>query len=576
VNVIEGFRSKLNSPKAKIYIVSIAWLAGCFFLLIPTIRYLIISIGEILLNRSLDHQVWHERFIVCGMVGILEYILFSCIYVFYINRKLFNISKILITLFIFAYCLVFACIIMYRANFYLGSDDYDLMNSVLINKYIKFVPYIGRFTPSNILHCNIVLFLYRCFGINTGTQIGAHFFVVVLLFIITFLCLYNLFRNCNSLDNGKYFLVDLFFSCTFFATSVTFVNIFMVLIYGEAVLISFFSLFMLMYYKAIKTDKTIYYIFAFLVAIYCTYFKEIVFGIFIVIAITNHLFRYKKESKQERIFYFALILNSIVFMILYYFFSYRNTTYFYQSFNPIELPYGRLSLIIFLVKDNPVFILMFLFGLFRIYFIVFRNDREHMFYDSLLLAAIAFFLAYIILRFNHSYLVIPSLILFYPSFVYWIKQAFKRIHIYILPCLLLIILAYAYNIYRQIPVIKNYYYYRNLYALHVNGLISEYNKGKEFIWYETGDDIDFTRDWRLSVEENYMRFYTRNEDGDFFTKKKYYEYLGYLQQDVLFFYPIENGRYQPFSEELEKFLLDNNYIIDPSISFYGIRVYKKQ
>jgi len=98
MNLFNSVKAKLTSSKVKIFFnASIIWLSGCFILLIPTIRFCFISIGEFILHGSLDHNIWHERFIVCGINGIIQFILFSCIYFLYESKKAKKYSLIWLT-----------------------------------------------------------------------------------------------------------------------------------------------------------------------------------------------------------------------------------------------------------------------------------------------------------------------------------------------------------------------------------------------------------------------------------------------------------------------------------------------
>lgn len=65
--------SKENSTEAKknLIILSIIFGVSSLVMFIPQIRELIIKFGEILIGRSLTHEVWHSRFIKWEMEFLL-------------------------------------------------------------------------------------------------------------------------------------------------------------------------------------------------------------------------------------------------------------------------------------------------------------------------------------------------------------------------------------------------------------------------------------------------------------------------------------------------------------------------
>jgi len=329
---------------------------------------------------------------------------------------------------------------MYKANWVFG-DDTQYITATAINKYIPFYFEGGRFMPFNSIEYNFPLFVFRCLGINTGLPVEAHFAVISLFYIVTVFCLYFLFRRITPIETaGTYSVFNCFFACTFFLVG-SFSSVFLDVIFFETQVIMLFSIFMFMYYKALKTDETRYYAIALLSAIFSTYCKEPVFGVFLIIAFVNYLFRYKK-SKREKIFYIALVANGIIFIILYYFLSYKNATGLYNE--------GRVSIegFIFLLSifiRSPILIIMFAFGLIRLYSIIVRKNRDCLFYDSLLFAGIGYVFAFFVLRLNASYYFLPSIILFLPSIVYWIKYVSCNFRLFSV-ALFIILLIYTINL----------------------------------------------------------------------------------------------------------------------------------
>jgi hypothetical protein len=355
----------------------------------------------------------------------------------------------------------------------------------------------------------------------------------------------------------------------------SFSSVFMSLVYPEAQLIMLFSAFMLMYYKALETDRIKYYVTAFLTAIYSSYCKEPVFGAFLVIALGNHIFKYGKETKREKIFYMSLIANAIMFIIVYYFLSYKNASGFYGTG---ILRLGVFKFLIQVIAENPMVIIMFFFCFIRLYFILLRKDREHLYYDTLLFAGTAYICAYFFLGFTGAYYYLPAIVLFLPSFVYWVKYLYIKKVVYSLCLFFMLIPIYIFNWGYTKNTIKDIYKSRHEFMPYVTELISLHNNGKEFIWYESDNSIlDYTywiaaRNWRKHVENAFLNYLNKTEEHEFFIVKKDLEDID-MTQNLLFFYPIDNDQYQPMSNELVTALKDSGFELYKDS--YGVLVYRK-
>jgi hypothetical protein len=209
--------------------------------------------------------------------------------------------------------------IMFQAN-WIFSDDHEYITTTAINKYVPIYISGGRFFPLGHFHYNIPLFIFRLLGINSGLPVEAHFALIALFYSLSVICLFLLFNRIEPVKGHIHPVFSGFFACTFFLLGGTFCTIFMNLPYPETQGVMLFSVFMLMYYRALETDKKRYYIAALIAAVYNSYCKEPVFGAFVVIAISNFLFKHKNQTKRESIFYTAIIVNGILFITAYYFF----------------------------------------------------------------------------------------------------------------------------------------------------------------------------------------------------------------------------------------------------------------
>jgi hypothetical protein len=325
-----------------------------------------------------------------------------------------------------------------------------------------------------------------------------------------------------------------------------------------------------MYYKALKTDKIRYYAAAFLSAVYSTYCKEPVFGVFLVIAIVNYLFRYNKQSKWEKVFYITLAVNGVLFLVLYYFFSFKNATDFYNT-GRVSISGFRFLISVFI--RNPVLVIMFCFGLIRLYSVIIRKERDCLFYDGLLFAGIAYTLAYFVLHLNAHYYYLPSIILFLPSLVHWTQYLSEKKWAFVV--VLFIILLSSFNAGEIVMSIRDTWRGRQEFMPYIENLLSEYNNGKKFIWYESEIDNTFyinIRNARKAYENTFLNYLNKSEEIDFFVTEKSMDYIA-MNQNILFFYPVDNDQNQPMRDELVNFLRDNNFTL--YTDSYGVLIYKK-
>jgi hypothetical protein len=517
--------------------------------------------------------MWHEKILSAGIGGLIFYFIFFLTFLFndtYLEKTLNKISII----FLIAVSTFLVFLIMYRAN-WTFTDDREYITSTAINKMYPFWTSGGRFFPLGHIHYDLPLFIFRCLGLNTGLPVEAHFTMVAVFCVVSVLCLYVLLKKIKPFTDKNHPFFVLFFACSFFFLGSDFSYVFLSLIFPETQGIMLLSIFMLMYYKALKTDNLRYYVVALIVAVYNTYCKEPVFGVFLVIALTNLLFRYKGTSKQEKIFYFTLIANGLIFLILYYFLSYKNNAVFYNEGRETA---GRFQLLLSVLIKNPVLFIIILFGFFRLFFVLIKKDREHLYYDSLLFAGISYTFAYIILRLGGSYYFMPSIILFLPSLVYWIKYAYSKKFALALCMFFSLIPIYAYNYFpttsNTVKILKE----RQIFMPYISDLLLEYNKGNEFTWYESDNKITENtfyidaRNWRKHVLNAFLNYQNKSEGKEFFTIIRSQDRVD-MNQHILFFYPMDNDQSQPMQDELVKFLHDNNFILYEDN--FAVLIYKR-
>jgi hypothetical protein len=570
---LEQIRNRLDIPEkffAVFLTISALWVAGCLLMLLPQVRSFAFGFGEFFLRQPLS--ALREKTGRWAVECLAAYLLFF--FVFF-HKKLFTGVNSGKKLYFFAIAVsagVVFCI-FHKINWTFG-DDAEYITTTAINKYVPLKsPYfeLGRFFPFGHIHYNIPLFFLRLFGIQNGLPLTVHFILPALFHLTTVFCLYVLFRNIEPFKNENHKAFNVFFVCTWMLMAKSFPRIYMGLSYPEAQLIMLFTVFMLMYYRALATDKKRYFIAALFCAIYAAYCKEPAFGVFMIIALVNHIFRYRRETKNEKTFYVALMTNGVLFLALYYFLSFRNAVGTFNAGVGERLGFGFFYSII---RDNAVFVIMFPLCLVRLFYLVFKKDREHLYYDSLLFAGTGYSFAYVLLRMNFDYYFLPSIVLFLPSLVYWMKYFYQKKTVCAVFLIVFLFLIYMFNINSAANRIKYIWKERQEFMSYIADLYSQYQSGDKFMWYEYDDASEESaihkrvRDWRKRNLNAFLNYVNKSEGKDFFTAITNIDKLD-SESNVLFFYET----HRPLPDTIKEALNDKHFAPYRHPDNYSVLIY---
>jgi hypothetical protein len=168
-------------------------------------------------------------------------------------------------------------------------------------------------------------------------------------------------------------------------------------------------------------------------------------------------FNFKAMTREDKIFNCSLILNAIIFLVLYYFLSYSVAIKLYKGagFNFLDISLlKRISPFL----ENPILIVMVIFCFFRLYFVLFKKDIKHVFYDSVLFASAGFIAAYEILGiFDRRYFA-PAIVIFIPVISFWLCNFYdsKKYFLVGTLCLLMAFLSFANIIETKVIFKKGY------------------------------------------------------------------------------------------------------------------------
>jgi hypothetical protein len=137
---------------------------------------------------------------------------------------------------------------------------------------------------------------------------------------------------------------------------------------------------------------------------------------------------------------------------------------------------------------------------------------------------------------------------------------------------------FIYSLNPAIPDIQSTWQDRKEFIPYISMLLSEYNDGKKFIWYESDNAIaentfyKVVRDWRRYVENAFLNYVNKSGEEEFFAVSRNIVDIG-LDDNVLFFYPVDNDQNQPMPDNLVKALDENNFRL--FTDSYGILIYRR-
>jgi hypothetical protein len=234
------------------------------------------------------------------------------------------------------------------------------------------------------------------------------------------------------------------------------------------------SAFMLCRHRAQAEQSTAYYVLAFLAAAYATYLKEPVFGAIAIIAIISLLS--DKLSRKEKIFNWALLLNSIVFVVIY---AYRllfkrsehEKAYATVIASILDFPFRQFD-------SEPLLYLVLLLTLLRVYKILIKKDRVTA-PDSLLFAGGGYAFTYALLNLTSNYYLVPTIALFVPAFVVFLSNS-KAVVRCIATSLIVVCSWNSVNYSKNL--VLDVWEHRKSDHLFFEYLVNEHKSGKTLFW----------------------------------------------------------------------------------------------
>ncbi len=297
-------------------------------------------------------------------------------------------------------------------NWVLGDDDLFLRTTML-GKPSHAWTGKGRFFPLGLGDYSVLLLLPGVIG----QTIEAHFGYNIIIMVLSILMLFKFFNKVNQNNYG----ISLFYILILFCVT-SFLQLHMSCIYPERLMLFIQVLFMTFWAKGREEQSGFYYFLSWLFCSCLIFTKEPVFGMVLVISLTNLIFGWKQLTERDVAFHVSLIFSSIVYFVIYiYRILFRDTGDGLYGAGSFLFSKGldSLNIITTTFTGEPILILIFLMAIIRGYFVFKRNDKRVILSDSLLFGAVAYVFAYIILGMAYPYYKFPAIVFSLPSIVFW-------------------------------------------------------------------------------------------------------------------------------------------------------------
>ena len=252
---------------------------------------------------------------------------------------------------------------------------------------------------------------------------------------------------------------------------------------GVWIVVMFLPIFLWSACKFEETEKWVYGIASLLVINYITYCYETLFVIPLAMGACSLLFSYKRLSKNKRLYSWLLVAGGLLFLALYAIIVLPRATHFYGHYSSVSV--WRLALKIFVAQK--IYWLALVVLVWRTVEIV-KKKSEYDFYDSMLLAAFAYFVGAVVLKLDFTYYYNIGALTALVPILRFLNEKLKPHWIFILMALLAVFYC------RKIPkTIRRTQKIRVETYADVSNL-SKY-VGKENIYWYTPDFEDITNQW---------------------------------------------------------------------------------
>lgn len=291
------------------------------------------------------------------------------------------------------------------------GDNHQFLTTTVQGQFLPpmVYPHIGRFFPLGLLEMNCLI----PFGNN---PLVYHIERALLLCLATGAFYFLMTRITSHFTSCLLVIL-------FLLTPELF-RVFSESIFAEALLITCLGFFLLFYHRTQKSNRIADALIAGGFAIAATYCKEPVFGLLLIFALVQLIFGYRTLGKTARSLNFLLVINAMIFFSIYWWVCSTG-----QSYADIRnAGTGNTTWTILLSKcHRPFFVLSTLVGAYRAYQLILKSDKRLIFSDGVLFAGLGYFGAYMLLKLDADYYLVPAYACWAVAFAGYLELLSQRV-----------------------------------------------------------------------------------------------------------------------------------------------------
>lgn len=201
---------------------------------------------------------------------------------------------------------------------------------------------------------------------------------------------------------------------------------------GDRNIIFYYAIFLYFYLKYLEKSKLHYLVFGIISANMAIHNKEIGFIALGAFAFFHLLLSWKKSKLGIRIFDGLILLSCLAFLLLYYFIIFIHLSRDSAIYG--QIPYYNVlmvtvkNLLNYGLFTDPILVLILLpLAGWRIYKALRKQLELHPIYDSMLIAALMYVLAFFVLKLYGPYYLLPAYIFALPPIFYFLHQEKQKI-----------------------------------------------------------------------------------------------------------------------------------------------------
>ncbi|MDR1375316.1 MAG: glycosyltransferase family 39 protein [Holosporaceae bacterium] len=198
---------------------------------------------------------------------------------------------------------------------------------------------------------------------------------------------------------------------------------------AESSVITLWAAWFYCFISAQKNDSSGFYVFAIIFAVLAFYMKETAFILIFPISVISLAINFDNLVKKEKIYHLMIILQLILFFVLYCYCAQRGVPY-----NIARCREAVSTITLFYIGQHPIVKISCIIALIRFTYFVSKRKNDVRIVDALLLSSLLFIGAHIVLRLKAHYYIMPAIVVqqtvvIVYLYMFWKSELLKKMTI---------------------------------------------------------------------------------------------------------------------------------------------------